>query len=184
MCLNKKVMVNTEIWVAVKGYDGLYEVSNMGRVRSLDFVIQAKGTSKKRQWRGCVLKQGINTAGYYVVSLHLRGKSSTRQVHQLVAIGFLNHQIGGRALIVNHIDGEKLNNRVDNLEIVTYRQNNSTCFRKNTEKYTSKYVGVCLDKKSKKWIASIMINKKIKYLGSFKEEIEASKAYQAELALL
>ena len=76
-------------------------------------------------------------------------------------------------LVVNHIDFNKLNNNVNNLEIVSNRVNTS----KNHLKSTSKYTGVYYNKINKSWIADISINGKSNYLGSFKTEEEANQKY-------
>ena len=100
-----------------------------------------------------------------------------KKVHQLVAESFLNHKRCGMKLVVNHIDFDKTNNKLDNLEIVTTRENTN---QKHLKSY-SNFTGVSWNKRANKWIASIKINNKNKYLGYYSNELEASKAYQKEL---
>jgi hypothetical protein len=90
---------------------------------------------------------------------------------------FLNHKPDGHKLVVDHIDNDKSNNRRENLQIITSRENSS----KDKKGYTSKYVGVCWNTQINKWQSRIMINGKVKYLGSFDRETEASKTYEHEL---
>jgi len=109
-------IMQQEIWKDVPNYEGIYQCSNYGRVKNFK-------TNK-------VLKPSINSTGYYVVNLHFETKQKTRTVHQLICICFLNHIPNGNTFVINHIDGDKKNNKVENLEIVTQRQNNTFCFRK------------------------------------------------------
>jgi hypothetical protein len=83
-------------------------------------------------------------------------------------------------LVVNHKDFNKLNNNLDNLEIITQRQNTN----KKHLKSSSQYIGVFWNKQNKKWKSQIRINKKIKYLGYFVNEIDAHNAYQNALTTL
>lgn len=104
-----------EIWKPIPGYEGRYEVSNMGRVWSL-----ARITS--RGVRGGVLCAPLdNGKGYLAVNLHHRGKTTKRYIHRLVFqahCGPIN-----QGLEVNHRDGNKSNNAAENLEVLTHSQN-------------------------------------------------------------
>lgn len=104
-------------------------------------------------------------------------KPDTFNIHQLVSIVFLGHNNCGYKLVVNHKDLNKQNNHVDNLEIVTQRENAN---RKHC-KSSSQYVGVHWHKVAQKWIARIVINGKLKYLGCFTNEYDAHLAYQKRL---
>ena len=116
-----------EIWKAVEGYEGIYEVSNLGRVRSLDRYVPAlcnrNGEIRNYLRRGKVLKQRKVFGGYMVVSFTVSetGTHENRFVHRLVAQAFVP---GYREdLDVNHKDEDKTNNRADNLEWVTRQEN-------------------------------------------------------------
>jgi hypothetical protein len=156
-----------EIWKEIKGYPD-YMISDLGRIKSLRF-------NKEK-----ILKPAKNTCGYMCIVLSKDKKSSSKTIHQLVAIAFLNHIPCGLELVINHIDKNKLNNNLSNLEIITNRKNTE----KNYPNPTSKYVGVGLHKGTNKWRARIRINNKEKHLGLFNTELEASKAYQNELSKL
>ena len=100
-----------EIWKPIKGYEGLYEVSNFGNVRSL----------KRNTTEGKVLKQGWHTRGYSNVSLSKGNNHKTRSIHRLVAETFIPNP--NNLPEVNHKDGNKKNNCVENLEWVTRIEN-------------------------------------------------------------
>lgn len=119
-------MSNIE-WKPIKGYEGLYEVSNDGRVRRLRFI---NGSHNFEKIKEC--KQTLNSWGYITVNLSKNGKSNTKRVHRLVAEAFL----GESNLQIDHIDGNKLNNRLDNLEYVTPKENTNRAWKKGLAKYT------------------------------------------------
>jgi hypothetical protein len=157
-----------EVWKEVVGYEGIYQVSNLGRIKSLKF-----GKEK-------ILKKTIDNRGYYVVNLHINRKQKTFNVHQIVASSFLNHKPNGYEFVVDHINDDKLNNQVSNLQIVTARFN----VFKTQGKYSSQYKGIYLNKRFNKWLAQIYINGKRKHLGYFTNEYDAHIAYENALANL
>lgn len=99
-----------EVWKKVERFED-YEVSNLGRVKSFKF-----GKQK-------ILKLSLDSAGYYRVNLSIDNKKTGVRVHQLVAIAFLNHKADGNNLVVDHIDNNPLNNRLENLQILTNIEN-------------------------------------------------------------
>ena len=109
-----------EVFVDIPGYEGYYQVSNYGNVRSLDRVIKEK-TGKTQTLKGRILKQRINPGGYHYIELGKNGTKATFAVHQLVAQAFIPNPDSKPT--VNHIDGNKLNNSVANLEWSTYSEN-------------------------------------------------------------
>jgi len=167
-----------EVWKPVKHYEGFYEVSSLGRVKSLSKIFFMKGKylykSKERILNGSI------DDGYLKITLSKKGKRNTKKAHQLVAIAFLDHKTCKMELVVNHKNFNRADNRVENLEIVTNREN---CNQKHL-KSSSKYVGVHYYKSKSKWSAYIYINGKQKHLGYFLNELDASEAYQTELNFL
>lgn len=110
-----------EIWKDIKDYEGLYQVSNLGRVRSLDkIVIRTDG--KNRHQKGKILKLQISKYGYNVITLWNNNVSKQFKVHRLVAMAFIPNP--NNLPQVNHIDEDKLNNKIDNLEWCTALENN------------------------------------------------------------
>ena len=157
-----------ENWKDIPDYEGLYQVSDLGRVKSFH-----KGKER-------VLKASINRCGYYQLTLYKDNKSKYFEVHQLMAIAFLNHKPNGNTLVVDHINNLSIDNRISNLQIISHRENAT----KDQTGGTSEYVGVSWCKNYEKWRAQIVINGKRKHLGYFKEELEAHKAYQEALTNL
>jgi hypothetical protein len=109
-----------EEWRAVPGYEGLYELSNMGWVRSLDRIVRASGVSKRRAF-GHVLNPYTNKLRYQYVALSKDGKSKTLSLHRLVANVFVPNP--NNYSIINHKDENPSNNRADNLEWCTQMYN-------------------------------------------------------------
>lgn len=171
-----------ETWKDIPGYEGYYQVSNFGRVKGLERFIQYSGKTKIIHER--IIKQRFEPNRYAHLCLCKYGVNKYFNAHQLVGMAFLNHTPNWHELIINHIDGNGHNNNLSNLEIVTTRENHSTCFRKNSKNFASKYIGVTLDRRTKKWRASIRVNGARKHLGSFSLEVDAARAYQRELQLI
>ena len=169
-----------EKWKDIKGYEGSYQVSNLGKVKSLSRWVDNKGNGgyfiKEK-----VLKSNIKNERYPIVSLTKNNKQRKFRIHQLIAMAFLNHKPCGYKLVVDHIDNNPLNNNVENLQIVTSRVNTT----KDRIKGTSKYVGVFYNGKGiNKWRASTSIYGKVISLGSFNTEVRASIAYNFALTQL
>ena len=116
----------TEIWREHPDYDGLYLVSNTGRVKSIDTIVNSKCGSN-RIHRGIELKQFKNERGYLCVVMTKNHKSRIKKVHRLVVETFIEN-IGNKPQ-VNHIDCDKGNNNVDNLEWCTNSENMLHAYR-------------------------------------------------------
>lgn len=115
--------MSVETWKDIPEFRGSYQVSNMGRVRSVDKVVTFKDGSM-RKYKGKVLKTPPSKGtGYKELSLSSDGRRNTKTVHRLVLEAFKPH-VNMSDLDVNHIDGNKLNNHLTNLEWLTRRDNN------------------------------------------------------------
>lgn len=111
-----------EIWKDVVGFEGFYQVSNLGRVRSLDrtLTLTSRGTTYSRTKKGCVLVPSLRR-GYCVIALNCQAKPFQVSVHTLVAQAFIGDRPEG--FQVNHLDGNKTNNCVGNLEYCSPKGN-------------------------------------------------------------
>ena len=174
-----------ENWKDIKGYEGKYQVSDLGRVKSLKRWVDNKcngGYFVKEM----ILKSNIKNERYPIVGLTKNNTRKKFRVHQLVAMAFLNHiPNGNNGLTVDHIDSDVSNNCISNLQLLTGRENSvkhtSSCIS------SSKYTGVSWHNHNSKWMATIYVNKTKKYLGSYTKEIDAHLAYKKalkEIALL
>ena len=117
-----------EIWKSVKGFEGYYEVSNLGRVRSIDRVVFDKVRQCNRLLKGKVLTERDNGHGYKGVMFCKDHKLCQKYIHILVAEAFLDNP--DNLPTVNHKDENKANNVVDNLEWCTHYYNNEYGTRK------------------------------------------------------
>ena len=157
-----------EVWKDIPEYEGLYQVSNLGNVKSLNY----RQTGKTK-----VLMKHINNKNRYTLNLYKEGKRySNRNISVLMAIAFLNHKPSGNNLVVDHINNISTNDKLYNLQVITHRLNVT-----KDKKGTSKYPGVFWDKNCNKWKSYIKIKNKNIYLGSYKNELEASQVYKKEL---
>lgn len=164
--------INLVQWSCPPNYDELYEVSSVGELKGVDRISKRSETTT-RKLKGKLKTQNICRLGYLRSNLYKDGKVKTWQIHQLVALTFIPNPENKPC--VNHINRIKTDNRVENLEWCTHREN--TAHWRLLSNKTSKYVGVHWDKKSEKWRASIRIKKKLFHLGCFKNEIDAHHAY-------
>ena len=155
--------IDKEMWKDIEGYDGDYQVSNRGRVRSLKF-----GREK-------ILKE--NTVSEYRMIELFGGKGERRKlclVSRLVAQAFRPDWVEN--LEVDHINGVKTQNNIENLRMVT-REMNRRSFLTKRRGCSSQFRGVTWDKNKKRWQARIQVDGKGKHLGRYDEEEEAARAY-------
>lgn len=153
-----------EIWIDIKGYETIYKISNLGNVKSLNF----NRTKKEKE----LLK--INgTDGYDYITLTKNGIQKRYPVHRLVCSHFITEDINNK--VINHIDFNRKNNNVSNLESITHRENMSHSNKHKTKSCNS--IGVVFHKRDKKYQASIKVNNKRIHLGYFDTELEAKNTY-------
>lgn len=126
------------------------------------------------------LSPALNRDGYLQVSLFKDGKGNSKLVHRLVAITYLDFNPSSKDVVIDHIDNDRLNNNVYNLQVITQRLNSS----KDKTGGTSVFTGVTWHKKASKWQASIRIGKKRIHLGLFSCELKAARKYTEALAAI
>lgn len=177
--INDKGIVCWEQWGDVPDYEGTYQVSNLGRVRSLTRTILVRNRYLIT-CKGRVFKLRTDNHGYIQVKLSKNGNSSNKSVHQLVAIVFLSHIVCGHKWVVNHKNFIKTDNHLENLEIITQRENANHKHLKSS----SSFVGVDWHKKANRWRARIHVNGKVENLGLFDTEEEASQYYENALVAI
>jgi hypothetical protein len=151
-----------EIWKDVPDYEGLYQASNLGRIKSLR--------------KNIIMSQSIRN-GYKQLNFYKNNKIKCLQVHRLVYETF-NEKTD---LHIDHIlEGNKFDNRLCNLQAVSCRYNLSKS--KMSKNKSSKYTGVNWSKSHNKWQSKIQIKSKTIHLGFHINELDASLAYQKALS--
>jgi hypothetical protein len=172
--------MNKEIFKDIPGYEGIYQVSNLGNVKSLAREILLRGKypfiSKEK-----ILKPCNNKIGYYTVSLNKYGKKKYMAIHVLVAMAFLGHVPSGHNVEVDHKNDIKTDNKVENLQLLSGDEHRRK--PKKSMNTSSEYTGVSWYKPNNKWKANLFIYGKHKHLGYFTDELEAHEAYKKALEM-
>ena len=156
-----------EEWGDIPGYEDQYEVSSTGIVRS-----KPRLKWGGRGWynsNGRVLKSHIRNSGYSHVILCKDSKTRCYFIHQLIAMAFWGHTPDGTSgMVVDHIDNNPSNNNIENLQVISHREN---CYKDKDAP------GVYWHNKNQKWCAVFTFRYEKKYIGSFDTKAEAKEAY-------
>lgn len=152
----------SEIWADIPGFEGAYQISNTGIIRSLDRKVNCRFGSYAIK-KGKILKPSINGEGYYAVTLSKESKRQVRSIHRLLALAFLSNPKGKRE--VNHINGNKHDNRLENLEWVSSSENRKHAWDTGLKFATQKMrdnMFILGKKRSKKYVEQdlLSLNKK------------------------
>jgi len=146
-----------EIWKNVIDYEGIYQISNLGNLKNIK-------TNK-------ILKVNNKKEKYLNVSLYKNGKQKTFYIHRLIALIFIPNP--HKLPMINHIDGNKQNNDILNLEWCTNRENTSHYYSNKSNKLR----GAFYIKETNRWKSIIIVNNKRINLGHYLTEIDAHNAY-------
>ncbi len=192
----------TEVWKDIKGYEGLYQVSNLGRVKRLERWVSCVD-GRERCYPEKIVTQTLQSRGYYQCNLNDAGGANrkARLIHRLIAEAFVPNPENYPE--VDHIDRDSTNNDLSNLRWATKQQQQWNTAAESTyggKETTSKYKGVSykpttrnrykagsraaansngwyITHRKKPWSAVIMIKGKNKSIGMFHTENEAAEAY-------
>lgn len=110
-------LATEEEWRAIPGYEGLYEVSNLGRIKNARPISTRKRHPENQRRGGRIMLQSVNRDGYHVIKLCKDGMAKLFRVHSLVLHAFIGPSLQG--MVCNHLDGNRTNNVVGNLEWTT-----------------------------------------------------------------
>lgn len=164
-----------EVWADIKGYEGAYQVSNKGNVRSVDRRQEDKN-GRGVNYKGKLIRPLPNSRGYLRVQLKSNNKAEKRFVHRLVAEHFAENPLPEINIVVNHIDSNPQNNSADNLEWTTYQGNSQHALKAGrmtrTEEWLDK-MRKAMEKSSKPVVACYPETEQVVY--TFNSIHEAGK---------
>lgn len=155
-----------EIWKDIPGYEGLYEISNIPRIAS----VYRKSRSVKGR---IILRHTINRYGYVIYYLYKNKKRKTLKAHRLIMLAF----VGPSDLCIDHINMVRDDNRLENLEYVTYRENSTRAVKAKTKRDLPMGVASYRGKYS----AALYVRGKRRAIGTFNTIEEASAQYQSAI---
>lgn len=154
--------MDNEVWKDIEGYEDFYQISNMGNVKSYDRIkyCPIKNQNGKILIKGHLLKLHTGTTGYKSIVLYKNKTKARFLIHRLVATAFIPNTFNERT--VNHKDGDKSNNKVTNLEWLSYSDNFKHSYR-------------VLNTKHSRAIPVDVFTRDLQFIKSFKSKIQAAK---------
>lgn len=124
-----------ELWKPIEGYEGLYEISNYGEVKSLDKWVDI-GMGRKQFLKGKIRPSAVSSNGYRMITLTKNKRPTTYCIHALVATNFISNPL--KKPIVNHRNASKIDNYIENLEWATYSENIKHAYKNKLRKASTK----------------------------------------------
>ena len=179
--VGRKLVNMEEIWKDIKGYEKMYQISNYGRIKSLSrFINSCKQYSSIGYYsKEKIIKQSVSKTGYYICTLCKNGKTRTFKVHRLIAEAFIDNP--NNLPIINHKDGNKLNNSIDNMEWCDYSHNNKEAYKQGLKESNLKWI-VELNKRKRKKVNQYDLNNNfIKQYKSVHEAENETKAHHVNI---
>jgi len=166
-----------EIYKDILGYEGLYQVSNLGNIKSLARAWNYGANGNARTKPETIMKPALSEGGYLHVPLSKDGKTKSYRVHFLVWDAFGDMSRAGLMLQVDHINGIKTDNRFENLQLLTPRENVIKHHKdKDNFCYGTHKVG-------NKYAVQATINGKLRYLGIYETRMQAENVYKKVVGL-
>jgi HNH endonuclease/NUMOD4 motif len=166
-----------ETWKEIPGYEGILAASNTGKIKSIARTVLGGRGMRITNVPEKIYKQRIGNTGYLVVSTRIKGKPVCFLVHRLVAKAFF----GDSDLQIDHINGNKIDNRIENLRFCTALENKM--YYLETAKKSSKHFGISFNKRRQTWQPRVKIEGKWRQLGNYKTEENALNARNNFLAI-
>jgi len=167
-----------EEWIPAKGFEGFYECSTFGRIRSVYRWVKARNNGNRFN-KGQILKYCVKEDGYLMTGFSVLSKHYSIIAHNVIFWSFNPDIKKQKGYEIDHIDNDKTNLRPSNLRYITNRENASKAAL--TLNKTSKYTGVSFSKQRNKFCCFIKVNCKSINLGRFEDEEKANNVYQKAL---
>lgn len=171
-----------ERWVDIIDYENIYQISNYGRIKRLAHLIKTPTgiIVTKVDTMMKITTCGHKNRPYKSIGLYKNGVQKRYRIHQLMYYSFNINIKKEKGMCVDHIDNNQLNNNLENLQLITHRENVSKDIKKEIK--TSKILGVYYDKNTKFFKSKITINKKTYFLGCSKNQEDLKNLYSNALS--